>query len=345
MKTRCVHLKKTIVDIAKELNLAPSTISKIVNNNGRISAETRERVLKYVEESGYVAMSNARILSAKKSWTIGVIYSDISLIGFEHPFFSRILQSFKNQVEQTGYEIVLIVSKLGHNELTYLEWCRNKKVDGVLIVMGNINNPNIIEVVKSPIPCVSADVVMPNLHSIISNDAMGIILGIDHAMKLKMKKIIAVSGPLTARSFMTRMDTFRNYMTHKNLEFNEDSIIIADEFGYESGYRAGEIIANRIGILPEMILVFSDVLAFGVIRALEAKGIKVPEDVSVIGYDDIDFAKHFTPSLTTIHQDTKAIGSLAAQELLNAIEHPVEKRQIVKYIPVTLIERNSTKKI
>ncbi|MBU1143174.1 MAG: LacI family transcriptional regulator [Firmicutes bacterium] len=338
-------MKKTIVDVAKELNLAPSTISKIVNNTGRISPETRERVLKYVQESGYVAMSNARILSAKKSWTIGVIYSDISLIGFEHPFFSRILQSFKNHVEQTGYEIVLIVSRLGNNELTYLEWCRNKKVDGVLIVMGNINNPNIIDVVNSTIPCVSADVVMPNLHSIISNDAMGIILGIDHALKLKMKKIIAVSGPLTARSFMTRMDTFRNYMVHKNLEYNEDSIIIADEFGYESGYRAGEIIANRKENFPEMILVFSDVLAFGVIRALESKGYKVPEDVSVIGYDDIDFAKHYTPALTTIHQDTKAIGSLAAQELLNAIEHPIEKRQIVKYIPVTLIERNSTKKI
>jgi DNA-binding LacI/PurR family transcriptional regulator len=335
-------VKKTIIDVAKELNLSPSTISKIVNNTGRISPQTRERVLKYVKESGYVAMSNARKLSSKKSWTIGVIYSDISLVGFEHPFFSRILQSFKNYVESMGYDIVLIVSKLGNNELTYLEWCRNKKVDGILIVMGNINNPNIIEVVNSDYPCVSTDIVMPNLHSIISDDAQGITLGIEFAQRKGLKRISVVSGPLTVRSFNTRIQTFREEMQRRNMKYDEKDIHFTEGFAYEDGYRVGLKIGKRKNNIPDIILTFSDVLAFGIIRGLTESGLKVPDDVSVIGYDDIDFARHYTPALSTIAQDTEEIGLRAAKALLLSIEEKQEKTQKIALVPVRLIERETT---
>ncbi len=336
-------MKKTIVDIAKELNLSPGTISKIVNGNGRISAETRARVLKHVEDSGYVAMSNARILSAKKSWTIGVIYSDISLVGFEHPFFSRILQSFKHEVEKQGYDIVLIVSKLGSHQMTYLDWCKNKKVDGVFIVMGNINNPNIKEVVASDYPCVSADIVMPNLTSVISDDYMGMSIGIDYALSLGMKHIGVITGPLSTRSFYNRLQFYREILDSKHIPYQESDIIVGDGYGFETGDRAAEIISQQEN-RPEIYLVFSDVIAFGVIRGLEARGIRVPEDISIVGYDDIDFAKHYVPRLTTIRQSTTDIGKRAAQELLKSIETRPEKHQVIHKIPVDLIERETTLK-
>ncbi|MFU8792523.1 MAG: LacI family DNA-binding transcriptional regulator [Acholeplasmataceae bacterium] len=335
-------MKKTIIDVAYDLGLSPSTISKVVNNKGRVSSETRTRVLAYVKEIGYVADNSARILKSKKSWTIGVIYSDISLIGFEHPFFSRILQAFKNYMAKEGYDIVLIVSKLGHNELTYLEWCKNKKVDGVLIVMGNINNPNIIEVVNSDYPCVSTDIVMPNLQSVISDDYQGVGICVDHAQTLGFSKIAIVSGPTTSRSFVNRIEAFRNEMAQRDLPFNDEDIVIADGFGDDSGYRAALSLISQKEERPEIILVFSDVLAFGVIRALEDNGINVPEDISVIGYDDIDFSRHFTPALTTIYQDTKAMGEMAAQVLLKTIkEGKVKKQEIIK-IPVELKKRSTT---
>ena len=336
-------MKKTIIDVANELHLSPSTISKIVNGKGRISQETRERVLKYVQESGYVAMSSARILSSKKSWTIGVIYSDISLIGFEHPFFSRILQAFKNEVEREGYEIVLIVSKLGHNELTYLDWCRNKKVDGVFILMGNINNPNIQQLVESPIPVVSADIVMPNLSSVISDDAMGVKIYLDYAQSLGFKHLGIITGPLTARSFYNRLDHFRTYMSQRNLEYQESDIYVAQGFGFEDGYVIGQMIARQI-THPDIFLVTSDVIAFGVIRGLQDHGVQVPDDISIVGYDDIDFAKHYSPALTTIKQDTKEIGSRAARHLLHEIMHPSPKKQSIELVPVLLVERHTTKK-
>jgi LacI family transcriptional regulator len=337
-------LKKTILDVARELNLSPSTISKIVNNNGRISLKTRERVLKYVKESGYVAMDSARKLSAKKSYSIGVIYADISLVGFEHPFFSRILQSFRNFVEPNGYDIVLIVSKLGQNELTYVDWCRNKKVDGVLIVMGNINNQNIKDVVASSFPTVSTDITMPNLTSVFSDDNMGVDLAVDFAINNNFKNIRIVSGPLTVRSFSTRIDRYKQLIIEKNLNSTTDDIMITPGFSYDNGYQAGLSIAKDSKNLPDIILVFSDVLAFGVIRSLQDQGIKVPEDISVVGYDDIDFARHFTPSLTTIRQDVDKIGEIAAKELLDSIENPKTKETKIMQIPVSLVERDSTKK-
>jgi len=336
-------LKKTIVDIAKELNLAPSTISKIVNNKGRISPETRERVLAYVKQEGYVAMSNARILSSKKSWTIGVIYSDISLVGFEHPFFSRILQAFKTYVEKVGYEIVMIVTKLGNNEMTYVDWCRNKKVDGVFIVMGNINNPNIIGVVQSEYPCVSADIVMPGLTSIISNDHQGVALMFDYAKKKSLKDIIAVSGPLTSRSFQYRSEAFRAFLKANNLESNSNKIYYTKGFSFEDGYEIGKEISN-LEIKPEIIFVFSDVIAYGVIRALEHSGFKIPTDIEVIGTDDIDFTQHFEPALSTIRQDMKEIGEKSAIELLKMIEDNKKNGQVIHKVPMTFIARDTTKK-
>jgi DNA-binding LacI/PurR family transcriptional regulator len=339
------NMKKTIIDVAKALGISPSTVSKVVNNKGRVGLDTRARVLAYVDEVGYVADRSARILKSRKSWTIGVIYSDISLIGFEHPFFSRILQAFKNHMAKEGYDIVLIVSKLGKNELTYLEWCENKKVDGVLIVMGNINNPNIIEIVNSDYPCVSTDIVMPNLVSIISDDYQGIALSIKHALDLGFTKISVISGPTTSRSFVNRIDAFKKEMSEHHLSYQEEDIVTAEGFGDESGYQALLKLLQQKKELPEVIMVHSDVLAFGVIRALEHKGYRIPEDVSVIGYDDIDFARYFKPALTTIYQNTQAMGTKAAEILLDLIETGKTDTQKVYQIPVELVKRETTKKI
>jgi DNA-binding LacI/PurR family transcriptional regulator len=337
-------MKKNITQVAKDLNLSVGTVSKIVNNKGNISEETRARVLEYVREIGYVADSSARILKSKKSWTIGVIYSDISLVGFEHPFFSKILQSFKSTVEKEGYDIVLIVSKLGKNEMTYLEWCKNKKVDGILIVMGNINNPNIIEVVSSDYPCVSTDIIMPNLRSIISDDYQGIKIAIDHAIELGFKKISILSGPTSSRSFVTRIEAYRNEMTNRGLAFNDQDVCISPGFDDKSAYHATREWLKNKKDLPEYLLVTSDVMAFGVIRGIQSLGFKVPEDISVIGFDDIDFSRHFIPNLSTISQDTKKIGEEAAKELLKSIEINKKGAPEVIRVPVKLVTRDTTMK-
>lgn len=336
-------MKKTIYDVAKDMNLSPGTISKILHNKGNVSQKTRERVLAYVKEIGFVADSSARILKAKRSSTLGIVFSDIAEFGLEHPFFSSVLQHFKNYVEKNGYEIVFIVNRIGQQELSYLRWCKVKKVDGVLIVTGNINKPNIIELVNSDIPSVSVDITMENLTTVISDDTMGIKLGLDYAIKSGLKRFGCVSGPYTSRAYNERFMVFKKTVEENNLIFNEEYCSEAESYGFTGGYKATEEIIKNNEIMPDFLFAFSDELAFGVIRCLEDNGYKVPEDISVIGFDDVYFAKLFSPKLTTIRQNKKEIGEVAAQTLLDIIENQKAPISPVKCIPVELVVRDSTK--
>ena len=336
-------MKKNIYDVAKDMKLSPGTISKILNNKGNVSQKTRERVLKYVKEIGFAPDSSARILKSKRSSTLGIVFSDIAEFGLEHPFFSAVLQNFKNYVEKLGYEIVFIVNRIGTHELSYLKWCLVKKVDGVLIVSGNINKPNIIELVNSRIPTISTDIKMDNLFSVYSDDLMGVKLGLDYAYQIGLRRFACISGPLTSRAYTERFLAYQSGLKDYNMEFNDDYFAESPTYGYTGGYNATKKLLEKAKVPPDFIFALSDELAFGVIRCLEDHGLKVPEDVSVIGYDDVYFAKRYTPALTTIRQYKENIGETAAKRLLEIIDGKKPKKQ-VELIPVSLVVRDSTKK-
>ncbi|MBI9009943.1 MAG: LacI family DNA-binding transcriptional regulator [Tenericutes bacterium] len=338
-------MKRNIYDVARNMNLSPGTISKILNGKGNVSTKTRERVLKYVEEIGFTPNSSARTLKSKKSLTIGIVFSDISNFGLEHPFFSSVLQQFKNYIEIFGYEIVFIVNRVGNYDLSYLKWCLVKNVDGVLIVTGNINKPNIIELVNSEIPTVSTDIKMDDLYSVMSDDFMGMKLGLEFALKLGLRKLACVSGPLTSRAFYERYLAFKEILEENNLTFKEKYFRVSPTYGFTGGYNATKELLEEVKEAPDFIFALSDEIAYGVIRALEDSGLKVPEDVSVIGYDDVSFSKHFTPALTTIRQYKKEIGETAAKRLLALIDGTVKPEKQVELIPVSLVIRDSTKKV
>jgi LacI family transcriptional regulator len=335
-------MKKTIYDVAKDMNLSPGTISKILHSKGNVSLKTRERVLTYVKEIGFVADSSARILKAKHSFTIGIVFSDIAHFGLEHPFFSSVLQHFKNYIERYGYEIVFIVNRIGEQELSYLKWCKVKKVDGVLIVTGNINKPNVIELVNSDIPSVSTDIQMENLFSVMSDDEAGIKLGLEYAISSGLSRFGCISGPLTSRAYYERLAAFQRVLNSHGKVFNESYFEEANSYGFTGGYNATKELITNNKVIPDFIFAFSDELAFGVIRCLQDNGYNVPNDVSVIGFDDVYFAKHFTPSLTTIRQDKQRIGEVAASKLLDIIEGKQFPEVLVERIPVSLVVRDST---
>ncbi len=331
-------MKKTIVSVAKDLKLAPSTISKVLNNKGHISEETRKRVLDYVNEIGYIRNASARTLKSKHSFTLGVLFSDISLVGLEHPFYSAVLQAFKNYVEQNFYEVIFVVNKVGDNQMSYLDWCKTKNVDGVLILSGNFQNPLIIELVNSEIPCVSTDFYMDKLTTVVSDNKSGIKIAFNLALEKGYQRIDKIGGPYTSKAFEERTNEFSSLVNkHKTNSY----FVEASGFGFNSGFQAGLKLLEEVPTKPEFVIVGSDALAFGVIRAFESKGYKVPGDISVIGFDDIEFSHLFTPSLTTIGQNKKALGITAAEQLISLIKDKQEKKQVVIKLPVELIKRNS----
>ena len=198
--------KRTIYTIAEELNLAPGTISKVINRTGNVSDQTRERVLAYIKEVGYVPASSARMLKSKRTYTVGIVFTEESDVGLEHSFFSSILQHFKTHVEKEGYELSFIVKKLGKHELSYYEWCINKRVDGVYIVVGNYTDQGLYELVKSGIPCVSTDMLLPGLHTVISDNEQGIRITLEYIKNhLKKQRVSMISGPISSKAFNERL--------------------------------------------------------------------------------------------------------------------------------------------
>ena len=336
--------KRTIYNIAKELNLAPGTISKVINQTGNVSTKTRERVLAYIKEVGYVPNNSARMLKSKRTYTVGIVFTEESDVGLEHSFFSSILQHFKSYVELQGYELSFIVKKLGQHELSYLEWCMNKRVDGVYIVVGNYNDKGLYELIDSPIPAVSTDMLVPGLHTVVSDNELGMRLIFDFIRNdLNANKLAFISGPKTSKAFNERVDAYHRFTKTHHMT-NVADVIYAESFGFTSGYNAVQDLFKQTTSIPECIIVASDDIALGVLKGLKDLDINVPEQVSVIGFDDIAFAKHFTPSLTTIRQDRKALGETAAKLLLELIENPHEDIKEVVKLPVELIIRDSTKK-
>jgi DNA-binding LacI/PurR family transcriptional regulator len=339
-----LHLKLTIHDLANDLNLAPGTVSKILNGKGAISPETRNRVIHRAKELGYVASHSARILKAAHSWTIGVVFSDIALFGLEHPFFGSIIQAFKNYMEDKGYEIVFIPKKIGAQEQTYLQWAKNKHVDGVLVLTGDINDPEMKELLQSDVPCVSTDIIDPTIATVISDDRQGIELIFKHFLQLGFKRIFAYSGSNLSRAYQQRSEVYQDLVKQFHTANYPYAYFVTDRYGvnhyYEQALKWIQSWQNK----PEAIIAFSDDIAMGLTLALKELGYRVPEDVSVSGYDDIQFASLFSPPLTTIKQDKKRIAETAASLLLEMIEKNQAIKGLTK-IPVQLIVRHSTKRI
>ena len=337
--------KKTIYDIAKDLNLAPSTISKVINHKGNVSEVTRKRVLDYVKKVGYVPVTSARMLKSGRSYTIGVVFTEELNIGLEHTFFSSLLQHFKTYAERQGYELSFIVSQLGTHKMSYYEWCINKKVDGVYIVVGDYDDEGIIELANKDIPVVSNDILIEGVKTFISNNQQGVYIALDFLTKeAKLDKIGMISGPLNSKAFKMRYDAFMKYMKENNLEFNPKHIQESKSFGFTTGYQAMEKMIKECKELPQGLVVGSDDLAVGVLRCLHDHNIKVPEDIQVIGFDDINISRLITPSLSTVKQDTIKLGEAAAASLIKMIEDPTFKVPDIVELPVSLVLRETTKK-
>ncbi len=161
---------------------------------------------------------------------------------------------------------------------------------------------------------------------------------------LKKKHVAMVAGPVTSKAFVERLISFQKYMSEFNFETTERDIVLSESFGFTGGFNAVHQLMKQTNSRPEVILAASDDIALGVIKGLTSMGIKIPEEVQVIGFDDIAFSRHFTPSLTTIAQDRKLLGETAAKMLIHLIEFPEDEIEEIITLPVHLIERESTKR-
>lgn len=327
----------TIRDVASKAEVSISTVSRVVNGNRPVHPDIRDRVLKVVEELDYRANFLARGLRQSNTCMIGLIIPDNA-----NPFYAELARAIEDAGFTRGYSVILCNSDLlEEKQQAYIDVLLLHKVDGVILI--NMLLPpfkSIERIVVENIPIVIANIntLVPDFDQVMVDDHRGGYLAGQYLLHLNHQRIgcITYSQPLSYKT--ARIVGFRQALAEVGIDLTTKDFAIGNG-RYESGYQAIQELLRRRHDLTA-IFVFNDLMALGAIGALHAQGIRVPEDISIIGYDNIVYAATFEPALTTIAQPIAAIGQECIARLLECIQQP-DKPPTHITLPVELIERVS----
>ncbi|MBU9722970.1 MULTISPECIES: LacI family DNA-binding transcriptional regulator [Bacillaceae] len=333
----------TIYDIAKKTGFSISTVSKVLNNYTDVGDKTRKIINDAVKEMGYYPSSSARTLSTKKSWTIGVV--NVEKLGLEHPFFSGVIESFMKKVEAAGYDLLFVSDKIGNKSQTYLDHFRYRGVDGVIIVCISKDDPYMDMLIESEIPTVLIDIESRKASVVSSDNHYGSELAVNYLASLGHKKIAHISAEERLLAGAHRLEGFMQAMKKNDLHIQDGYIVSGGVFTIEGGKEAMERLLD-LSEPPTAVFAAGDLMALGALMAIRERGLDVPNDISLIGFDDLQMIQYTTPALTSIKQDTALIGRTAATILLEQMNNEDEPQQHVSVkVPVSLVERDSCKKL
>lgn len=281
---------------------------------------------------------------SERSYTLGIIYEEEGGRGLTHPFFSLILNEFKIEAEAHGYDIMFMSLNKNEGEDNYIEHCRKKHMDGVCIVCADYNSPKIREFAESGIPCVTIDHMYKKVPAVMSDNETGMQKLVEYAVNNGHKKIAFVSGQNNSIVTKTRITQFCNVMKYFKLPIPEGYI---REGKYDDVRLTRGIVAEllRMPERPTCILLPDDICYFGAREAAHDLELRVPADISFMGYDGIPLLQSMSPKLTTIRQSTDLIGKTAVQRLISLIENPKTANRIPSVYPIELISGGTVENV
>lgn len=327
-------------DIARLANVSTTTVSKIINGkDSDISSATIEKVKKIIEKQNYSPNIVARSMITKKTGSIGLIIPDV-----RNPFFTDLARGAEDIANEKGYSIFYCNTDDDlEKEIKYIKTLIEKQVDGIALAGAAIRNRELEEKMNIKIPIVSLDrdVYFKGIQGNIGVDNFsGAYNAVNHLIQLGHKKIMFLSGQLNIKLSMDRLLGYKKALLDNDIEYNEDLVIVgrySNSFGYEA--------IRDISIDKDISAMFcaNDLIAIGAMKALKEKGMSIPEDISIVGFDDIYISSLVTPSLTTIRQPSYDIGYTAVKTLTNILEGKKDLENNVE-IKLELVVRQSTKK-
>lgn len=322
----------SIKDVAARCGVSAATVSKALNDHSDISEATKASVRAAAEALGYRPNSVARALKTNRTYNLGVVYDGGSSLGLSHEYFSRVLDSFKQTAEASGYDVTFINRNLGGRATSYLEHCHYRGVDGVCVVCtADFHDPQIRELIESDIPAVTIDYSFHGRTSIISDNVGGMEELVRYAFEKGHRRLAFIHGERTDVT-ENRLASFYRTCDALGLQVPEGNVLEAVYHDPRStAHRTRELLALRER--PTCIFFPDDFSFVGGMNVLQESGLSIPEDISCIGYDGIYLSQVLVPKLTTFRQDTASLGSRAARCLLEEIEHPktwIPERILVK---------------
>ncbi len=326
----------SIKDIAKQLGVSPSTISRVVNGKKYVNPEKRKQVLKLIEETGYVPNKAARSMVLQRSFTVGIVIHDTFNM-FQRQLFSII----ERYLESFGYHTLVFFVKFdGSSEEIFFNRLKSEQLDGIIMIH-EVKHPGFFAYIRgSKIPLVSATFETDGVPSIHVDEEAAAMEAVNHLLKLGHTHIHMISG--TDPTFaVQRVNGYYKALEQAGIPRDERRVVTVPSYTAESGmYGMRELLLRDRNFTA--VFAATDELAIGAIRALQDEGIRVPEDVSVVGFDDIDISNYFVPRLTTIRQPIQEIGERTALALHHLISNPHanEGNAVLGY---KLIVRESTR--
>lgn len=308
-------------DISTRCGVSVATVSKALNDHSDISENTKEMVRKIAREMGYFPNSSARALKTNRTFNIGVLFVDRARNGLTHDYFAHVLDSFKVTAEAKGYDLTFINCNKTTQRMTYLEHSRYRGVDGVVIAHVDFDQNEVSELIKSEIPVVTIDHTFDNKPSVVSDNIGGIRELVSYVVSKGHTRIAYVNGGDRSSVTRNRIGAFYKTMDELGIPVREEYMIDGD---YRNPTVCCEVTKKLLDLSerPTCILYPDDLASIGGINAIKERGLSIPDDISIAGYDGIDVARYLEPKITTIAQDTMTIGSTAAEKLIGMIEHP-----------------------
>ena len=323
----------TIVDVARLAGVTPTTVSRVINNRGYISEKTKSKVHEAMDQLSYQPNEIARSLTKQRSNTIGVIVPHIS-----HPYFSKLISNLENEAAKKDYKIILCNSKdTATKEKKYLDMCKSNRVDGIILCSGNVEY-NMINTGNIPIVLLEKNFEKGKL-GIQCDNYQGGCLATEHLIKCGCKRIVHFSGVIDEEMPAdNREKAFIDVCSKNEIEYFIKKYDI-DTYNQMNYYDYIKAALNEIeGV--DGIFASSDLIAAQVIQVCNEIKIRIPEDIKLVGFDDVDISQLTTPRITTVHQPIKEMARLSI-ELINAKYNNIEVNEKT-ILSIKLIIREST---
>lgn len=302
----------TIRDVAKATGVSTATVSNVLNKTGKVGSHTRRVVLTAVRRMGYIPDVHARHLASRQRRTLGIIVSDI-----ENPFFPEVVKGFETRARQLGYDVILSDTNYDPRRTREAaDRMMEHKVRGVAVMTSEISIKLINQLARRRIAVTFLDLAPARNH--VSNlridYASGIKQIVEHLYAHGHRKIAFVAGRPNLRSNVARLEAYENSMRELGLD---PGPILAGDLRFEGGLAAGISIAKSSS-RPTAVVAVNDLTAIGVVKGLLRSGCRVPEDISVTGFDKTRLAEYSNPSITTVDVHRETLGQMAA-DALNAL--------------------------
>lgn len=325
-------------EIAKLAGVSRSTVSRVVNDHPNVSQATRDRVLRVIEQTHYRPNAAARLLVTQQSRVISLVVPQAIASTFTDPYFPILIQSVMQQAQELDFAVLMWLGSNSENAERFSNRVlQHSLFDGVLIAAAVNDDPLIPRLVEDEFPFVIIG--PPPLHNLNYVDVDNVNAAetaVLHLIHLGWQRIGTITGPLNMGAAVARLTGYRNAFKRAGKPIDE-TLIVEGNFDETSGYEGMQLLLER-GV--NAVFCASDIMAFGALRAIADCGLRTPENIGIVGFDDLPFASATFPALTTVRQPIQALGSIGTQmliDLLNGLARPPYQ----KILPASLVVRDS----